>query len=138
MRWTESAIQAVTALVLAICVSILAVPAVAHNAMSPTSPPAALTQASAYAGHATPAPHHARMSGPAAKARTAGKKCCPNCDGDAVRPGCCVIGHCGSGAALLPPVSPQVTLLVSGSDFFAMPPPSIAGIFSDLPSPPPR
>lgn len=138
MRSIASAIRAVFALVLAVCVSTLAVPAVAHDAMPLTSPPAALTQASAHAAHAAHASHHARMSGPAVKARTAGRKCCPNCDGDALRPGCCAIGHCGSGAALLPPVSPQVMLLVSGSDYFSMPPPSVAGISSDLPSPPPR
>ncbi|PZP40910.1 MAG: hypothetical protein DI601_22925 [Azospirillum brasilense] len=134
MRSMASAIRAVFALVLAMCVLTLAVPAVAHGVMPNRSAMTASTRATTHAAHAAPATQHAQVSRHAVKAGTAGRKCCPNCDGDAVRPGCCTIGHCGSGAALLPPFSPQVMLLVSGSEFFAMPPLRVAGIFSELPS----
>lgn len=138
MRLTASAIQAVVVLALTLCVSLLAVPASAHRGAPMASAVPVAMQASVHAGRPAPASQAMRSSGPAMKGRGTGKKCCPNCGDDGMRPGCCTLGHCGSGAALLPTTRPQAALLVSRGGFFATPTAAVVGITPDLPSPPPR
>lgn len=138
MRLAESVIQAVLILTLSLCVSMLAVPTLAHSEAPAQSAVPVVALSSAHAGHPARASEVIRSSGPAMKGRGGGKKCCPNCDDDGMRPGCCTLGHCGTGAALLPAMMPQAALLVSGGAFLAMPTALAVGITPDLPSPPPR